>query len=69
MTCIMSHEEFFGETSNHAGDLAPQTAQICQSATSCFPKTKITFEKKRFQTMDEIQENMTGPLMVNGRTV
>ena len=29
-----------------------------------FPKTKITFEGKRFQTIDEIQENMMGQLMV-----
>ena len=34
-----------------------------------FPKTKITFEKKRFQTIDGIQENTARQLMVIGRTV
>ena len=34
-----------------------------------FPKTKITFESKRFQTTDEVQKNTTGWLMAIGRTV
>ena len=28
-----------------------------------FPKTKIILKEKRFQTIDEIQENMMGQLM------
>ena len=34
-----------------------------------FPKPKITFERERFQTVSEIQENVMGQLMVTGRTV
>ena len=34
-----------------------------------FPKTKFTFERERFQTVSEIQENTTGQLMAIGRTV
>ena len=34
-----------------------------------FPKLKSPLKGKRFQTINEIQENMTGQLMVIGRTV
>ena len=34
-----------------------------------FPKLKSPLKGKRFQTVDEIQENTTGQLMVIGRTV
>ena len=34
-----------------------------------FPKLKSPLKGKRFQTVDEIQENMTGQLMAIGRTV
>ena len=34
-----------------------------------FPKLKSPLKGKRFQTIDEIQENTTGQLMVIGRTV
>ena len=34
-----------------------------------FPKLKSPLKGKRFQSVDEIQENMTGQLMVTGRTV
>ena len=34
-----------------------------------FPKLKSPLKGKGFQTIDEIQENMTGQLMVIGRTV
>ena len=34
-----------------------------------FPKLKSPLKEKRFQTIDEIQENMTGQLMVIGRIV
>ena len=34
-----------------------------------FPKVKSLLKGKRFQTINEIQENMTGQLMVIGRTV
>ena len=34
-----------------------------------FPKLKSPLKEKRLQTVDEIQENTTGQLMVSGRTV
>ena len=34
-----------------------------------FPKLKSPLRGKRFQTVSEIQENMTGPLMAIGKTV
>ena len=34
-----------------------------------FPKGKIIFEGKKFQTIDEIQETVMGQLMAIGRTV
>ena len=34
-----------------------------------FPKPNSPLKGKRFQTLDEIQENMTGQLMETGRTV
>ena len=34
-----------------------------------FPKLKSPLKWKRFQTIDEIQENMMGQLMVNEETV
>ena len=34
-----------------------------------FPKIKITFERKRFQTLSVIQENTMGQLVAIGRTV
>ena len=52
-----------------------QVTQPCYSPDleSCdfwlFPKLKSLLKGKRFQTMDEIQENMIGQLMAIGRTV
>ena len=66
---ITSHTEFFGETSNHPGDLAPLWPRFSTLGLLAFPKTKITFEMKRLQTVDEIQENMTGQLIAIGRSV
>ena len=44
--CIMSPAEFFGETSNHRGDSAPQQLRISTLWLLAFPKTKITFERE-----------------------
>ena len=46
----------------YSPDLAPCDFQL-------FPKLKSPLKGKRFQTVDEIQENMTGQLMAIGRTV
>ena len=68
-SCITSRAEFLA---NHqvtrmtqilySPDLAPWDFWL-------FPKLKSLLKGKRFQTLDEIQKNMTGQLMVIGRTV
>ena len=68
-TCTMSHAEFLGETSNHPGDSALLQPRFGAQQVLVFPKTKITFEREEISAIEEIQENMTGPLMVTGRTV
>ena len=67
--CIMSCAEFFGKTSNHPGDSAPYIPELMPWDFWIFQKLKSPFKGKRFQTIDEIQENKTGQLMVIGRTV
>ena len=67
-SCIMSHAEFFGETSNHPGDSAPLQPRFGTLWLLTFPKAKITFEREEISD-HEIQKNMTGQLMVTGRTV
>ena len=44
--CIMSCAEFFGKTSNHPGDSAPQQPRFGTRWLLAFPKTKITFERE-----------------------
>ena len=38
--------KFFGETSNHPGDSAPQQPRSGTLQLLAFPKTKITFERE-----------------------
>ena len=68
-SCITSHEEFFGKTSNHPGDSAPLQPRSGALRLLVFPKLTSPLKGKRFQTSDEIQENTMGQLMVIGRTV
>ena len=68
-SCIMSRAEFFGETSNHPGDSAPYSPDLVPCDFWLFPKLKSPIKGKRFQTIDEIRENMMGQLMVTVRTV
>ena len=49
--------------------LSPSTAQIWRPVTSDFPELKSPLKGKRLQTVDEIQENTMGQLMVIGRNV
>ena len=57
--------QFFGVISNRPGDsaLLPPIFGTLQL------KLKLPLKRKRFQTVDEIQENTIGQLMVIGRTV
>ena len=68
-SCIMSHAEFFGETSNHLGDTAHLQPRFGTLWLLTFPKLKSPLKGKRFQTIGEIQENRTGQLTVTGGTV
>ena len=65
-SCLMSHAKFFCETSNHPGSSSPLQPRF---SAWLFPKLKSPLKGKRFQTIDEIQENMTGQLIAIGRTV
>ena len=57
---IMSHAEFFGQTSNHPGDSATLQPRFGALQLLAFPKTKITFEREEIQMAGEIRGNMTG---------
>ena len=60
----MSSAEFFGETSNHPGDFAPLQPIFGALQLLAFPQLKTLLKGKKFQTVDEICENMTGRLVV-----
>ena len=45
-SCIMSHAEFFGKTSNYPGDSGPLQPRFGALWLLAFPKTKITFERE-----------------------
>ena len=66
---ITSRVEGFGKTSNHPGDLAHPQPRFGPCDFWLFPKLKSLLKGKRFQIVDEIQENMMEQLMAIGRTV
>ena len=69
-SCIKSCAEFFGKTSNHPGNSAPYSPDWVPSDLFClFPKLKSLLKGKRFQTVNEIQANMTRQPMAIGRIV
>ena len=45
-SCILSHSEFFGETSNYLGDSAFYSPNLMPFDFWLFPRAKITFERK-----------------------
>ena len=45
-SCISSHAEIFGKTSNHPGDSAPLQPRFGTLQLHAFPKIKITFEQE-----------------------
>ena len=61
----MSGVEFFSKTSNHSAPLQPRFGALWLLA---FPKLKSPFKSKRFQIIEDIQENMMGQLMMIRRT-
>ena len=66
---IMSRAEGFGETSNHPGDSAPFSPDLVPCNFWLFPKLNSLLKGKRFQIIDETQENMMGWLMAIRRAV
>ena len=66
-SCLV--QSFFCETLNHPGDSVPYSPYFAPCDFWLFPKIKSPLEGKRFQTVNEIQENMMGHLRVTGRTV
>ena len=68
-SCVTSRAECFGETSNHTGDSAPHNHNLASCNFWLFPKLKSPLKGKRFQTVDEIHENMMEQLMAIERTV
>ena len=65
-SCITSQAEIFCETSNHPGDSAPLQPSFGPCDFWLFPKLNSPLKGKRFQTIDEIQENTMGQLMAIG---
>ena len=65
-SCITSHAEIWQNIKSPRW-LSLPTAQICNFWL--FPKLKSPLKGKKFQSIDEIQENTTGELMATGRTV
>ena len=63
-SCIISHAEFIGETSNYPGDSAPLQTRFGTLWLLAFSKLKSPLKGKRFQTIGEIQENTMGHLTV-----
>ena len=61
--------QFFCETSNHPGDIAPLQPRFGVPWLLAFPETKTPLKSKRFQIINEMQEYTTGQLMVIGRNV
>ena len=68
-SCITSHAEFFGKTSDDPGDSGPYSPDLVSCDFWLFQKLKSLLKGKRFQSIDEIQENTTGQLMATVRTL
>ena len=62
--CSFSAKHQITQVTQHPSSLDLVSCDFCFS-----PKLKSPLKGKRFQTINEIQENMTGQLMVIGRTL
>ena len=61
--------QFLGKISNHLGHSAPLQPRFGTLWLLVLPKWKSPLKGKRLQTINEIQENITGHLMAIERTV
>ena len=68
-SCSMSLAEFLAKHQVTQVTQPPQRPDLAPHDFWLFPKLKSPLKGKRFQTIDKIQENMTGHLMATGRTV
>ena len=68
-SCILSHAEFLAKHQITQVTQPPYSPHLVPWHFCLFRKLKSHLKRKRFLTIDEIQENMTGQLMVIGRTV
>ena len=70
-TCshIMSCAEFCGETSTHQVTQPQYSTDLVPTDFWLFPRLKSPLKGKRFQAVDEVQENAVGQLMATGRTL
>ena len=66
--CITSHAEIFVKHQITQVTQPPYSPDLVACDFWLFPKLKSPLKGKRFQTVDEIQENTTGQLMAIGRT-
>ena len=71
-TCLLMHQVLCSFLMKHQITKViqiPYSPDLAPCDFWLFPKLKSSLKAKRFQTIDEIQENMTGQLMAIGRTV
>ena len=71
-TCPLMHHvscRVFWQNINSPRWLGPYSPDLAPCDFWLFPKLKSPLKGKRFQTINEIQENTTGQLMAIGRTV
>ena len=68
-SCIISRTEIFGEHQITQVTQPPYSPDLVPCNFWLFPKLKSPLKGKRFQTVDNIEENMLGQLMTIGRTV
>ena len=68
-SCITSHAEFCGETSNQPGDSAPPEPSFGALQLLAFPKTKITFEREEISDHQQDSGKYDGAADGDWRTV
>ena len=70
-SCLLMHHISCSSVVKHhiTRWLSPSTAPLVPFNFWLFPKLKSPLKGKRFQTLNEIQENITGQLMAIGRTL
>ena len=68
-SCIKSHAEFLAKHQIAQVTQPPYSPALAPCDFWLFPKLKSPLKGKRFQTINDIQEHMTGHPMAIGRTV